>query len=125
MAEGKGCYRTALVAGTTTTGGDVLSLLNPEGVDLLVTRLILNVTTDATGAAGLCAGVAADGTTSSDNLLDTVACAAGTFDNADADNQGTNGKGVQAWDSDEYITITPSATCAGLVGFAYVEYIRV
>ena len=125
MAEQKGCYKVALVAGTTTTGGDVLSLLNPEGADLLVTRLVLNVTTDAAGGANLCAGVAADGTTSSDNLLDTVALAAGTFDNADADNQGTNGKGIQAWDSDEYITITPSATCAGLVGYAYIEYVRV
>lgn len=125
MAEGKGAYRTALTAGTTTTGGDVLSLANPEGVDLLITRFILNITTDATGAANIDAGVASDGTTSSDNLLDGAAVAAGTFDNADADDQGTNGKGVQAWDDDEYITVTPDATCAGLVGYAYIEYVRV
>ena len=125
MAEQKGCYRVALVAGTTTAGGDVLSVANPEGADLLITRFALNVTTDAAGAANIDAGVAAGATTTSDNLIDGAAMAAGTFDNADADNQGTNGKGVQAWDSDEFITITPDATCAGLVGYAYIEYIRV
>jgi len=125
MAQGRGAYKTALTAGTTTTGGDVLSLANPEGVDLLITRFILHVTTDADGAANLDAGVASDGTTSSDNLLDGATLAAGTFDNADADDQGTNGKGVQAWDDDEYVTVTPDATCAGLVGYAYVEYIHV
>ena len=125
MSEGKGCYKYALTAGTTTTGGDVLSLANPEGVDLLVTAVILDITTDATGAANLECGIAADGTTSASDIFDTVALAAGTFDSRDADNQGTTGKGLQKWESDEYLTITPSATCAGLVGNAYIQYIRV
>lgn len=127
MAEGKGLYRVALTAGTTTTGGDVLSLANPEGEDLIVTRLLLNITTASTGAATVDAGIAADGTTSSDTLIDglDVNAAAGLFDNADATDQGTNGKASRTWDSDEYLTITPSATCAGLVGYAYIEYKRV
>ena len=118
MSEQKGAYKVALVAGTTTTGGDVLSLANPEGVDLIIT-------TEATGAATADAGVAADGTTSSDTLLDgvNIGAAAGIFDNID--DQGTNGQSVVTWDSDEYITVTPSATAAGLVGYAYVEYVRV
>ena len=42
MSEQKGAYRAALVAATTTAGGDVLSLANPEGADLIVTRLIVD-----------------------------------------------------------------------------------
>ena len=127
MSQGRGALRVALVAGTTTTGGDVLSLLNPEGVDLIITRLILNITPPATGVATADAGIAADGVTSAQNLLDDVdiGSAAAHFDSADSTLAGTNGRGSQPWDSDEYLTITPSATAAGLVGFAYLEYVRV
>lgn len=125
MSEQKGAYRVALTAGTTTTGGDVLSLPNPEGADLIITRFILNITTEATGSATADAGVAADGTTSSDTLLDgvNIGAAAAIFDNID--DQGTNGQSVLLWGSSQYITVTPSATAAGLVGYAYVEYLRV
>lgn len=125
MSEQKGALRAALVAGTTTTGGDVLSLANPEGVDLLITKIILNITTPATGAANADAGVAADGSTSSDTLIDGVdiGSAAAVFDNID--DQGTNGQATLIWEDDQYITVTPSATAAGLVGYAYVEYIRI
>lgn len=124
MSEGKGAYKTALTAATVTDGGAVLSLANPESVDLIVTRLVLNITTEATGAAAVDAGIAADGETSSDTLLDglDVGSAAGVFDNFD--DQGTNGQSCVTWDSDEYLTITASATLAGLVGDAYIEYIR-
>ncbi len=120
----KGAKRVALTAATTTTGGDVLSLANPEGVDLIITRFIVDVTTPATGAATIDAGVAADGSTSADNLLagQDVGSAAVLLDNID--DQGTNGQSVLHWGSDEYITITPSASCAGLVGYAYIQYIR-
>lgn len=125
MSEQKGAYRVALTAGTTTTGGDVLSLANPEGADLIITRFILNITTEATGSATADAGVAADGTTSSDTLLDgvNIGAAAAIFDNID--DQGTNGQSVLLWGSSQYITVTPSASAAGLVGYAYVEYLRV
>lgn len=127
MSEQKGAYRVALVAGTTTTGGDVLAVANPEGADLIITRFLLDVTTPATGAATANAGVAANGTTSSDTLLDGVdiGTAAALFDNADATDQGTNGKASRKWGSTQYITVTPSATAAGLVGYAYIEYVRV
>ena len=69
MAEGKGRYRAALTAATTTTGGDALNLLNPEGVDLIVTRLILDITTEATGSATVDCGITTT-LTSADTLLD-------------------------------------------------------
>ena len=90
-----------------------------------MTKLILDITTEATGAATVDAGIAANGTTSADNLIDgaDVGSAADVIDNID--NQGTNGKASQKWGSSQYLTITPSATLAGLVGYAYIEYIRV
>lgn len=126
MAEQKGAYRAALVAGTTTTGGDVISIANPEGADLKITRVLVDVTTAATGAANMDVGVAANGTTSADTLLDgiDIGTAAAMFDNADATDQGTNGKASRTWGSTQYVTGTPSATAAGLVGYVYIEYIR-
>lgn len=118
-----GAYRTALTAVTGTTAGGALSLANPEGVKLLITRLILHITTASTGAATVDAGIAANGTTSADNLIDGKSVAtAGAFDNIT--DKGTNGKTVKEWGASEHLTITASATLAGMVGYAYIEYIR-
>lgn len=124
MSEQTGAYKVALTAATSNAAGGVLSLANPEGDDLIITRLVLNITTASTGAATVDAGIAADGTTSSDTLIDglDVNAAAGVFDNID--DQGTNGQSVVTWDSGEYLTITASATVAGLVGYAHIHYIR-
>jgi len=124
MAEGKGAYRAALAA--LDTGGGVLSLANPEGADIIVTRLVLDITTAATGACTVDAGIAAGATTSSDNLIDglDVNAATGVFDNIE--DKGTNGKTRQKWESDQYLTISmATGAAAGLAGYAYVEYIRV
>lgn len=118
-----GARKEALTAATVTTGGAVLSLANPEGVDLIVTDFILDVTTEATGAATVDAGIGASATTSDDSLIDgaDVGTAAGTFDNTD--NKGTNGGRAVKWAADEYLTVTASATLAGLVGNAYIKWI--
>jgi len=125
MSEGKGCLYGNLTAATTTAGGDMLNLANPEGVDLLITRFIVNITTEATGAANADAGVAATGT-SNDELLDGVdiGSAAAIFDNVEQCVDGAVAQAVVEWGSDEYVTVTPSATAAGLVGKYYIEYIR-
>lgn len=118
-----GAYKTALTAVTSNTAGGALSLANPEGVDLIITRLILDITTPSSGAATVDAGIAANGTTSSDTLIDGKSvAAAGIFDNIE--DQGTNGKSAVKWGASEYLTITASATLAGLVGNAYIDYIR-
>jgi len=125
MAQGKGCLYGSLTAATTTTGGDALNLANPEGADLIITRFIINITTEATGAATVDAGVAATGT-SNDELLDgvDVGSAAILKDNIEECVDGTVAAAVVEWGSDEYLTVTPSATLAGLVGTYYVEYIH-
>lgn len=126
MAQGYGWLKQALTAATTTAGGDALGLANPEGERIYVTRVLVDITTEATGAATLDVGIAAAATTSSDTLLDGIdaGSAAAVFDSADETDSGTNGKAGRAWDSDEYLTVTPSATLAGMVGNIYIEYKR-
>lgn len=125
MAEGKGCVYGNLTAATTFAGGDMLNLLNPEGEDLLITRFIVDVTTPSTGAATIDAGVAATGI-SNDELLDgvDVNSAAILTDNIAGVVAGTVAAAVVPWGAAEYLTVTPSASVAGLVGTYYVEYIR-
>jgi hypothetical protein len=123
MAELKGALVVNLAA--LDTAGGVLSLANPEGADLIVTRLVLDVTTKSTGACTVDAGVAANGTTSNDTLIDglDVGTAAGTFDNIE--NQGTNGLALVKWTSSKYLTISKaSGAAAGLVGKAYIQWVR-
>lgn len=124
MATGfeDGAYHATLTAATGTTAGAVLALANPEGRDLYVTRLVLNISTQSSGAATVDGGIAANGTTSSDNLIDGLSvAAAGVYDNVK--NGGTNGKAGQKWGASEYLTITASATLAGMVGEAIIDYV--
>lgn len=124
MAAQRGAYKVALTAATTNAVGGVLKVQNPEGVDLFVTRLVLDITTKSTGAATVDAGIDDGGDVSSDTLIDglDVNAAAGVFDNIE--HGGTNGKATRKWPAGHYLVITASATVAGLVGSAYIEWFR-
>lgn len=124
MSAQTGSYKAALTAATTTAVGGVLKVLNPEGVDLIVTRLILDITTQATGTPTVDGGIDDGGDVSSDNLLDGLAIgtAAGTFDNVEGG--GTNGQATVKWPAGHFLVITASASAAGLVGNAHIQYIR-
>lgn len=117
-----GAYRAAL--GTGTSAGGVLALANPEGEDLYLTDLILDVTTQSTGASTVDAGIAANGTTSADNLIDGKSLAtAGAFTNHT--DGGSNGKAGQKWGASQYLTISQaSGAVAGLEGYAIVKYVK-
>ncbi|RLD07706.1 MAG: hypothetical protein DRI32_00445 [Chloroflexi bacterium] len=124
MSEQVGAYKVALA--DLDAGGGVLSLLNPEGADLIITKIVLDVTTPSTGACTVDAGVGAAATTVYDNLIDglDVNAAVGVFDNID--DQGTNGQSVLRWESGKYLTIsTKTGAAADLVGNAYIGYMRV
>lgn len=122
MSAQKGAYAVDLAA--VSGNGGVASIANPEGADLYITRVILHVVTPSAGAATVDAGIAANGTTSSDNLIDgkTVATA-GVFDNLI--DGGSNGKAGQKWASGQYLTTTQaSGDVTGLVGQILIEYVR-
>lgn len=123
MSAQNGALKVALTAATTTAVGGVLSVENPEGVDLIITRVVLDITTGSTGAATIDAGVDDGGDVSSDTLLDGHSVAtAGVFDNIE--NGGTNGKAAVKWPAGQFVVATASATTAGMVGSAYIEYVR-
>jgi len=121
MSKQCGAYKVALAA--SDAAGGILAITNPEGADLIVTKLTLNVTTVATGACTVDAGITTNGTTKVDNLIDglDVHTAAGAF--ADL---GTNGKRAKLWTANQYLTVSmATGAAAGLKGNAYIEYIRV
>ena len=124
MITQKGALKTALTASALFAGGEMLALANPEEVDLLITRAVLDITTPATGAANADVGVAADATTSADTLIDgaDVGTAAAIFDNID--DQGVNGEATLLWPADGFVTVTGSASTAGLEGDLFLQYIR-
>lgn len=111
--------------GTGTSGGGVFAWQNPEAGAIAVTRVLLDVTTAATAAATVDVGTTAtSATTSSDTLIDglDVNAAAGLFSNLK--NPGTNGKADQRLASGKWVTASQaSGAVAGLVGYAYIEYV--
>ena len=119
------CARVAL--GSADTAGGILAWQNPEASAVVVTRLVIDRTTKSTGACTADFGTAANGTTSSDNLLDgvNVGAAEGSEDNVQ--DGGTNGKARQRLDAKggatDYITGSrATGAAAGLVGNAYIFY---
>lgn len=125
---GKGCfYQDISLPAAAAGNAGILSLANPEGKDLIITRFIISTTTASAGATTIDAGVDADGTGSSDTLLDGVAInAVGIRDNIQ--DQAGNGLDSARWADDAFITITKTAGNAGseigLVARVFVEYIR-
>ena len=105
-----------LVAGTGTSGGEVLSLANPWGQTAHVLEFLMEITTPATGTPTVDAGIAANGTTSNDTLNDGAAIGDAAKTTSINDLAGTNGVVGKTWDTGEFLTVTPSASAVGLVG---------
>jgi hypothetical protein len=114
--------KVALAGVAATTGGALFAWQNPENVSIIVDRLEIDITTKSTGAANGSFGTAANGTTSSANLIDTYALGGTEKVVNNVDDKGANGKSVQKMTTSQFITGTGSATTAGLVGFVYIHY---
>lgn len=116
--------RVALAA--VDTAGGVFAWQNPEAVGALVTNVLLDVTTQTSGACTIDVGMTAtNATTLADNLIDGKSLAtAGLFDNIE--DQGTNGTSRQKVAAGKWITgSVASGASAGIVGFAYIFYVTV
>ena len=118
--------KLTLAAEASPANGGMFSWQNPESVAVLAT-VILDVTTQATGAASADVGSAANATTSADTLLDGIDIGSAAIVGNAFDDEGTNGKGWRRVDANgganDYITGTASADSSGLVGSAYVIYV--
>ena len=122
------CAKVALSA--ADTAGGILAWQNPEASAIVVLRLLIDLTTAATGAVTADFGPAANATTSSDTLIDGVDLntATGVFDNFD--NPGNDGKSLQRLDAKggttDHVTGSLAAgAAAGLKGNAYIFYMEV
>ena len=126
---GKGWFSIDFIGVTATTGGAIASVLNPEGVDVIVTNAMLYVATNSTGAANLTIGIGTSATTDYNDMMTTTAvegaagkvytCAAITATVAAQ----ITAPGV--WLSTEYVNITGDASTVGLTGTLFIEYVRV
>jgi hypothetical protein len=108
--------------------GKVLSWTAPTGSNIMIHRLVLDITTAGVTGCVLNAGTtSASATTSSDNLIDglvaTGAAGVGVFDNTE--DGGTNGKGARKLTAGKWLTISSAAKAASLAGNAYIYYITV
>jgi len=102
----------------------VASLKNPWGIDVVITRCLVNVTTIATAAATVDIGVAADAVTSNDGLLDGLDVHGGTgvFDNLNDTDNGTNGKLMKLWPAGTYLNVGKAGgNVTGLVGKVLIQ----
>jgi hypothetical protein len=109
-----------VTAATTTTGGDAINWT--AGKIIYVNCVHLDITTPATGAATMDVGIAATGT-SNDTLMDGVDVGTAAIYANPYANAGTNGGAPRKATATQYVTATPSATLAGLVGTAIIEYV--
>lgn len=114
--------RVALAA-VDTAGGFFAWL---PGFACIVGPVIVHMTTKTTGASTIDVGIAANVTTLSDTLIDGLngTAAAGAFSSIDS--KGTNGAAFRACGATEAVTGSiASGASAGIVGFAYIPYIKV
>lgn len=105
----------------STGGGAIGALANPAGVPIILFHPFWDITAASAGAATADVGVAANGTTSADNLFDALTLN-GSITGAYAAGSGTNGRAVRRMSASEFITVTGSANSASLAGTLYVPF---
>lgn len=128
---GNGGFMSVELTGTSsTTGGAVCSLANPEGATLMIVRSLFLVKTASTGGANINIGVGATATTDASDIISALAIngvTANTLYNGEA--MTTAAKTAYTvpalWTSDKFVNATGSATTAGFTGTLFLEYVRV
>jgi hypothetical protein len=112
----------------STANGGLGAVLNPEGVDLIITRSHLFYKAASAGAANLGAGIVAAAASKGTDVVNDLASAATA-------GKVYNGSTIQVtaktevtapvvWQAGYYLTFTGSASTVGMVAYLYVEYLR-
>lgn len=121
-----------LTATTATTGGAVGSWTPVEGAPIIITRAMVYVATASTGAANLSVGVGASATTSATNLIAATSAhtSSSVLDSFTSQIVAATAaeSGIvtlaQILTAGQYVTVTGSASTAGMVATLYVWYFR-
>lgn len=130
LTEGRGVLALRIDGVASTAAGGQGSILNPEGVDVLILRGTLVVHTPSTGSANIDIGVASAAAMDATDIINALAMngvSAQTAYNCHA-MQNTAKTAITApalWQAAYYVTVTGSATLVGLEATLYLEYIRV
>jgi len=127
--QGKGALAIDITGVASTDNGGQGALANPEGVSIIILRSSLYIRAKSTGAANLGIGIAADAITKATDILNDLAMggvAAGEVYNGHVMQNGakTAITAPAVWTTDKFLTLTGSATLAGLDCTLYLEYIR-
>lgn len=104
----------------------VLNWQNPEGVDIIIEKTVLDVRTVATGAATVDTGTTAvSATTASDTLMDGLDVNAALIVADNITNKGTNGLPTRRLATGKWVTVKEATGDAtGLVAELYISYHR-
>ena len=114
-----------LTLNAVDTAGGVFAWENDTGYDLIVDLAYIDVTTASTGACTVDIGVAANGTTLNDTIIDGLDVNAATGVSNNIDNAGTNGGiGVKVADGQWLTASVASGASAGIVGSAYIKIFK-
>jgi hypothetical protein len=114
---------TKVALAAVDTAGGVFAWANPAGAAILVHSVHLDVTTFTTGACTIDVGVAANGTTLNDTLIDGASLATAAKVLNSATNAGSNGSMSRKVTSTQFVTgSVASGASAGLVGNAYIVW---
>ena len=120
-----GCLEILLTGLVATTGGGIASVLNPEGVPLIIVDVKIYVDTPSTGGANINVGINASAVTSDTDMINGLAINGGITGYAYHGMTALAAKGAaQVWGATEYITATGSADSSGFTGRLFVQYIR-
>lgn len=116
---GAQAVRTAVVPLAAATGaGAALAWRNPTGGSILIKDVAINVTA-ASGTATIDVGVAANGTTTNDTLID----GASTNATGVITTSGTNAKTNRVATASQYVTGSITGTIGSFAGVAYITYV--
>jgi len=108
------------------TAGGVFAWANPEAGSIIITKVVLDVTTVATGACTVDIGTTTvSAATLSDNLIDGVDTHSAAVITDNVTDAGTNGKSVLKLATGKWVTGSmASGAAAGTVGSAYIHYLN-
>lgn len=116
-------YEVVSLAGVVSTSGGGIAAWQPSGgFHAVITRCVVYVRIPSTGAANLSVGMGSSSTTSYTNLITaTSVAAAGILDSITSQTTATAAVALDMPISN-YVTFSGSASTAGLVGSALIEY---
>lgn len=124
MAKQTGAFELALTGQAVPANGGAGSILNPEGVTLIVKQATLYVDTPSAGAANIAIGTGAAGA-ANNNIIAAQAINGAITGLAYNLLAPAAGAAEIMWTAAQVLNATVSAASAAFVGRLYVEYYRV